>query len=418
MHPVLSRFRKSATLRALEPQLALFSLHDVRDGACSCREGSACTKLGKHPTGFWSRIVPGEKALDDGRSNVAIATGARSGIFVLDEDGPAARAALAVLGPLPLTFTVATPRPGRHYYFNNPDFRVGNSASKVAPGVDVRGSGGFVVAPGSVHKSGGVYVVENAAPIADAPTWLLEALRRESVQTFGVGSRFCKLDFVEPCDLTRELTSFVSELAEACAAECEASGRRHELSKTLAGALVSEGSPFVPLVQLEEVPALVTLVCEEAGFGSLSQKWINGCDTVSMKTTGGAVRGLTSLRQDFATVARVFATSSEDEIADVDAWLAEYDARLRAPVTEAEIEALRRLVASAPKDARTTNLGRVLAVLGLLRERNADGSRNAVCPCGSAARLTPRGRYKCSHCNLTTMAAVLRFLDTPESPNA
>jgi hypothetical protein len=111
--------------------------------------------------------------------NIGIRTGAVSGLWVLDVDDPAALAALeAGHGRLPLTRIVATSR-GRHYWFRNGKTTVPNSASKVAPGVDVRGEGGYVLAPPSVHPTDVVYEWLNDAPLVEAPTWLVElAIRR------------------------------------------------------------------------------------------------------------------------------------------------------------------------------------------------------------------------------------------------
>ena len=92
--------------------------------------------------------------------NYGIATGAPSGIFVLDIDGPEGEASLAALcaeyGPLPPTVTVITAK-GRHLYFKTIGVLIGNSAGKLGPGIDVRGDGGYVVGAGSVHPSGHVY---------------------------------------------------------------------------------------------------------------------------------------------------------------------------------------------------------------------------------------------------------------------
>lgn len=50
---------------------------------------------------------------------------------------------------------VRTPRGGLHFYFAQDKKRVfKNSASALAPGVDVRGIGGFVIAPGSIRGDG------------------------------------------------------------------------------------------------------------------------------------------------------------------------------------------------------------------------------------------------------------------------
>lgn len=44
----------------------------------------------------------------------------------------------------------------------------------IAPGVDVRGDGGMVVAPPSVTSKGEYRWVDEGAPIANAPSWLMD----------------------------------------------------------------------------------------------------------------------------------------------------------------------------------------------------------------------------------------------------
>lgn len=92
-------------------------------------------------------------------ANVAIATGAISGIVVLDIDprhgGDDTLAALeAQYGKLPDTPTVLTGGGGIHFYFRHPGGVAPNSASRVGQGIDVRSDGGYVIAPRSVHESG------------------------------------------------------------------------------------------------------------------------------------------------------------------------------------------------------------------------------------------------------------------------
>jgi hypothetical protein len=104
--------------------------------------------------------------------NAGIVTGSVSGLVVVDCDDDAARARCVELG-LPATFTVRTAR-GWHFYYALPDDEiVRNSSGRFGDGVDVRGEGGYVVAPGSRHASGAVYTVENDAQLAAAPQWLL-----------------------------------------------------------------------------------------------------------------------------------------------------------------------------------------------------------------------------------------------------
>lgn len=90
---------------------------------------------------------------------------------------PGGDASLAKLeaenGPLPPTLTVRTGSGGRHKYFRCPGTHVGNSAGQLGRGLDVRGAGGYLIAPPSVHPDGGVYAREEEREIADLPPWLL-----------------------------------------------------------------------------------------------------------------------------------------------------------------------------------------------------------------------------------------------------
>jgi hypothetical protein len=127
---------------------------------------------------FWLRRFPG--------CNWAAATGLGSGFFVLDVDGEEGLHSLAQFErsgkSLPETLTVRTGR-GSHLYFAYPDKNIiRNSAAKLAPGLDIRGAGGYVVIPPSVHFSGSVYgFVREDCAIAPAPEWLLGMLRENAV---------------------------------------------------------------------------------------------------------------------------------------------------------------------------------------------------------------------------------------------
>jgi hypothetical protein len=110
--------------------------------------------------------------------NIAIATGARSHVFALDVDGDDGEAELrrfeGEYGALPVTVESITGN-GRHLYFEWPNKPVRNSAGKVGAGLDIRGEGGYVLAPPSVHPSGRAYCwsVDSVGAFAHAPAWLL-----------------------------------------------------------------------------------------------------------------------------------------------------------------------------------------------------------------------------------------------------
>jgi hypothetical protein len=94
-------------------------------------------------------------------------------------DGGPAETALRKLeeahGEFPPTVEAITPR-GRHIYFRYPPASVRNSASKLADGIDIRGEGGFVIAPPSIHPSGRRYCwsVDSANAFAEPPQRLLD----------------------------------------------------------------------------------------------------------------------------------------------------------------------------------------------------------------------------------------------------
>jgi len=102
-----------------------------------------------------------------------IATGAVSGVVVIDVDGDAGRDSLAALeaelGPLPDAPTVITASGGEHRYFRHPGGHVPTTAGKLADGVDTRADGGFVVGAGSVLPDGRTYCWEVAGHPDDVP---------------------------------------------------------------------------------------------------------------------------------------------------------------------------------------------------------------------------------------------------------
>jgi hypothetical protein len=114
--------------------------------------------------------------------NWGVATGQASGVFVVDLDGQAGIESMHQFAreghELPETLVVLTAR-GSHLYFQWPhDQVIRNSAGKLAKGVDIRGEGGYVVIPPSIHPNGEQYAFKNSTgPISVAPQWLLARIR-------------------------------------------------------------------------------------------------------------------------------------------------------------------------------------------------------------------------------------------------
>jgi hypothetical protein len=169
----------------------IFPLHHVIGGRCSCGNDE-CKSVGKHPIERgWQRDASASELVVRAwwarhpHASIGLLTGQRAGIVVIDVDGAVGleslRAIEARYGALPLTPRVITSR-GIHLYFIYPsdatDGGVRNNASAIAPGIDVRGNGGYVVAPGSVHESGHVYAWVagcelGALPVAELPEWAM-----------------------------------------------------------------------------------------------------------------------------------------------------------------------------------------------------------------------------------------------------
>jgi putative DNA primase/helicase len=77
------------------------------------------------------------------------------------------------------TATVLTGSGGRHYWFRHPGGELRNSAGQLGPGLDLRASGGYVVAPPSVHESGNPYKWTRERDRATTPpAWLLEDVEK------------------------------------------------------------------------------------------------------------------------------------------------------------------------------------------------------------------------------------------------
>jgi hypothetical protein len=158
---------------------------------CGCGRGTRCESPGKHPLGT---LVPNglksattdDKVITDWwtawpNANIGIATGAA---IVIDIDprhgGDATLAELeAKHGNFPASWRVRTGGGGLHIYLSAPsDIMIKNSAGQLGDGIDVRGYGGYVVAPPSKHVSGGEYEWAAGKDLAPTPAWLVNALQQ------------------------------------------------------------------------------------------------------------------------------------------------------------------------------------------------------------------------------------------------
>lgn len=171
----------------------LIPLHSVVEKECTCGS-SECRSPGKHPRiAKWTEKASNQLnvVFDWWRewpdANIGIVTGRESGLVVLDvdprHDGDQSLMRLQrEHEPLPETLTSNTGGGGFHIFFRAPSKSIRNKVN-VRAGLDVRGDGGYVVAPPGQHASGGSYEWNgnpNETPIAEIPNWLLKEMENSS----------------------------------------------------------------------------------------------------------------------------------------------------------------------------------------------------------------------------------------------
>ena len=185
---------------------------------------------------FQSRKPTAQELADwDGAEvNAAVVTGRISNLVVLDIDSVEAQK-LVDGWKLPETPTVKTAN-GRHYYFSHPDCEVRNGVNIAGVKLDVRGEGGYVVAPGSQHPNGAFYEWEVSpadCELAQLPAEIVEKLL-PAASTQSLAKQGETGSFIEAgsfsCWLNRELHEKVEELREA-----EEGGRNDALFRVAVG---------------------------------------------------------------------------------------------------------------------------------------------------------------------------------------
>ncbi|HEX3410312.1 MAG TPA: bifunctional DNA primase/polymerase [Stellaceae bacterium] len=110
-------------------------------------------------------------------ASIGVPTGPASGFDVIDFDprGLAWMRGKLRLRRFPATRVHQTPRGGFHFLYRPPDEGLANSTSKLAPGVDIRATGGYVIHPPSAG-----YDIVDESPIAAFPRWVLTALAKKT----------------------------------------------------------------------------------------------------------------------------------------------------------------------------------------------------------------------------------------------
>jgi hypothetical protein len=153
--------------------------------ACSCKGGINCSNIGKHPVHKYKDIdsfnYEGKKSsyLKDFRENPSRNIGFKvMGYSVLDvdnrHDGDKTLARLLQESETSFNHSISVKcSNGQHIYASNTHLK--NTAGSIGDGLDVRSEGGFIVAPGSQHKTGTVYEWNEIGEVAILPEeWFYE----------------------------------------------------------------------------------------------------------------------------------------------------------------------------------------------------------------------------------------------------
>jgi Bifunctional DNA primase/polymerase, N-terminal len=209
-------------------------------GVCACGKSDCkAPRVAKHPVGMRNGVSDASTDIEWIKdqftrypfAGVGVATTDR---LVVDVDFRtnghySLRSLIHDYEPLPDTYRIRTGQ-GRSYHFEKPYATIRSSSSKLAPGIDIKTGKNYVIVEGT-HWTGREYRVENNAPLALLPLWLLDLLIdpsdmpvRESGVSVPVGARNHFL-FMEALRLAR--TRFAherdiySELTRIYEAECE-----------------------------------------------------------------------------------------------------------------------------------------------------------------------------------------------------
>ena len=160
----------------------VFPVHYPKGEGCSCGDPD-CRSVGKHPIlGGWKQVAtasPDEVAHLWGRfPNANIGIRAGEGLIVVDIDDEASESYKEIERLLVPTFTVKTGKSaGRHLYYHC--YAGEGKLVCQMGGVDIRGEGGYVVGPGSLHRSGARYqAVDLDQPVAAMPVALYDYIEK------------------------------------------------------------------------------------------------------------------------------------------------------------------------------------------------------------------------------------------------
>jgi hypothetical protein len=234
----------------------------------------------------WQRGCGEKKALPPNVNgyNIGVCCGPASACLVLDVDDLAAfRIYCEKNGfEVPDTFSVETGSGGLHHYFRYPQDsgNYGNKAYK-AQGFDIRGNGGQVVAPGSIHPdTGKPYRVVKDIPMAHPPQWLLNLYKEKPRPEAGHVQK-ARCDSIADLPIRAEAKSLVRFGASK--------GNRSEAMWTVLCELVRSSLSTVDIVSIFNQHPIGEKYLEK---GASKERWLQqqidkACSVVTDRATPG-----------------------------------------------------------------------------------------------------------------------------------
>lgn len=199
----------------------VFPLYPIKSGTCTCGKDN-CKSAGKCPIVRWGK---GKESHENARSlkayaattdpelikawwqrwpnaGIGVACGPSS-LVCLDVDLPHGEESLNDY-TIPTTSEARTGSGGKHFIFTG-DRRSRNGARE---GVDIKGHGGYFVAPPSLHRSGDRYEWKNKYKPVAMPTWLKDMKaknkKRKKVQSCTISADLDEVNralcFIDPDD--------------------------------------------------------------------------------------------------------------------------------------------------------------------------------------------------------------------------
>ena len=171
--------------------------------------------------------------------NLGVATGSGSGFWALDldpgyDDNTVFIELVRGNGGLPATFRQKTPRGGEHYLFQFNGKEIKSRAKIGGEPIDTRGVGGYIVLDPSKTEDGDYLIVDENAPVLDAPEWLVEFVTSK--------------DSADSA-LTQGKLQFTIDDHDLATAPGAAKGKRHDQALRLIGSAFGRGLDLVTVGQ-------------------------------------------------------------------------------------------------------------------------------------------------------------------------